>query len=311
MQKKLENYRFFAEAAKKAGFDEDERKLAAMEPELLLEGTSEELRERLSPEALVSFFDALRGEKDADHRHILEISNFLYNFRPDQRGRDAGDEKSVLNEKENRLVSLACHLTEDAFYDGKLENLTNEQTAALAFMLNVTTKLCPENPNAQEWFDRDRLQEFAAEVGNFETKELLSTFAADGQSTAKKQGKYKKAFQASKKAVLERMRNPDIVPYFIKTYLIANSMIKNRRAGENAEEEMQLLDQWCSDASYNIAQKTGEYPSYDLLKGKNYPPIKRRSASVHKGYFILHYMPEKMPFTFWTVKYLQSKREKR
>lgn len=167
-------YRSFSKAAKESGMvDKDERKLAGMEPELLLEDASREVREDVAPEMLVSFLRTLQGQKDADPRHVLEIGNALYRYRSDS-GRNA----VRLNEKEERLVGLACRLVENAFYDGRLDDLNEGQAASVAFVANVTAKLLQQGNNqSQTWYDAGKFDRFRREVEDFKNGQLAEMFA--------------------------------------------------------------------------------------------------------------------------------------
>lgn len=170
MKENFGEYKTFASSAKDVGFDKDERKLVGMEPALVLEGTSEELKKKVTPKALVSFFKFLYGDDKVDPRQILEIGNFLYDYRPDQRGSFLLHE----NEKDSRLLLLGCRMLENAFYEGKLTALPKERAAALAFTSNVFAKIF-ENPlsNSMVGFSDEKLIKFIAEVKEYEQKTLF------------------------------------------------------------------------------------------------------------------------------------------
>lgn len=173
------DYRDFASAAKEAGFDKDERKLAAMDPELLFEGTSESLRAQLNPEMLESFFKALREDETADSKKLLDIGNFLYQYRLDKE-QASESVPEPLNERDCRLVNLACVLTENAFYNGKLNNLDDERAAALAFITNVLAKILEQSPDNDKLagFSEGKLAQFITEVHNYEQESLFGKTAA-------------------------------------------------------------------------------------------------------------------------------------
>ncbi len=178
-ERNIGEYKAFSKAAKDVGFDKDERKLGAMDPGILLEGTSEELKRQVAPEMLTSFLKSLRGDSHADPRHMLEAGNFLYSCRSDQRD---PRNRIILNDKENRLVGLACHLVENALYEGKLEDLTQEQAAALAFTANVSAKLIEQGSMRSEgWYDTKKFKKFVSEVREFKKEQLSAMFHTGDQ----------------------------------------------------------------------------------------------------------------------------------
>ncbi|MDD5750707.1 MAG: hypothetical protein PHU56_03645 [Candidatus Pacebacteria bacterium] len=193
------NYRDFSSAAKEAGFnDVDERKLAALDPDLLLEGTSETLRKRLTGEMLVNFFKLLQQDTSADDKQILAIGNLLYGFRSGKEhilreARSLDD----LTEKELRLLGLACGLIENAFYKGNLLNLPDKQAAALAFTINVLAKIFEEYPanERRKGFNEEKLSEFIERVGVYR-KEMLAP-------------KDEKTLENEKKAILRRIEEAE------------------------------------------------------------------------------------------------------
>lgn len=169
-------YRNFASAAKEAGFNKTERKLIGSDSDSLLEGVSEKFRDSLTVDMFVSFFSALQKDDLADAKQVLAIGNFLYEFRPDQR-KYVVEKKhplDALTEKELRLVSLACKLVENAFYQGKLLNLPSEQAASLAFTVNVLAKILEDNSANEKLnsFSQKKLCEFIEGVAHYEQQKL-------------------------------------------------------------------------------------------------------------------------------------------
>lgn len=173
----------FIKAAKEVGLDKDERKLAAMDPALLLEGLSDEIRNNLKPEILTEFFTGLQG-KEVDHKRILEIGNLLYRYRDDVKAAERQDPDS-LNEKDRQLLSLAYKLLEGALYSAKLYGLEKEQAAALAFTVNVIAKLAEQGQfKESDTFDVKKFEGLVESVHNFE-QESLFPGENKGQSTGR------------------------------------------------------------------------------------------------------------------------------
>jgi hypothetical protein len=162
----------FIKAAKEVGLDKDERKLVAMDPALLLEGLSDEIRNNVKPETLIEFFSALQGE-EVDHKRILEIGNLLYRYRNDVRTPEKQDPDS-LNEKDRQLLSLTYKLLEGALYSAKLYGLKKEQAAALAFTVNVIAKLAEQRQFKDlADFESEKLERLVASVHNYEQESLF------------------------------------------------------------------------------------------------------------------------------------------
>lgn len=139
-------YRIFASAASRVGFERDERKLIGEDPNLILgvilESVDRVFKDKLSPEKLISFFDIVRGKSGVNARNVLDVGNFLYDYRADL---DGGKTIHTLNETSIKFVNLACVLLEDAFYSGRLFKLKGEDAASLAFIVNVLAKILKEN----------------------------------------------------------------------------------------------------------------------------------------------------------------------
>ncbi len=170
MPKKTEQYRSFSSAAKEIGIDKDERKLIALEPGLLLEGTSEELREHVTTESLMAFFSALHGELSQE-KMLLEIGNFLYSYRNDR----SKEGVETLNERDRQLFHLACTLLENGFYENRLVGLNPEQAAVLAFITNVLAKTVRGSKTEEpERFSREKVEYFVESVGIYEKEQLFS-----------------------------------------------------------------------------------------------------------------------------------------
>ncbi len=203
MGEQFSDYKAFASAAKEVGFDKVERKLAAMDPEFIVEGTSEELRRQVSPEMLVSFFQTLRENPETKTSHLLKIGNFLYQHRSDRRGDEV---VGSLNEKDIRLIDLGSALLEDAFYDGKLEKLDNERAALIAFTSNVFAKL-QEQPVGQslKGFDKERMKTFVGEVVAFEVKNIFPDALAEDPRPPREQQVLK--YKADAEAALARAKS--------------------------------------------------------------------------------------------------------
>ncbi len=139
-------YRVFASAASRVGFERDERKLVGEDPQLILgiilESADQAFKDKLSPEKLISFFDIVQGKSGVNARDVLDVGNFLYEYRTDL---DGGKTIHTLNDTSIKLINLACVLLEDAFYSGRLFELMGEDAAALAFTVNVIAKILKEN----------------------------------------------------------------------------------------------------------------------------------------------------------------------
>lgn len=179
--KQNEQYRHFAKAAKQEGLDSDVRKLAALDSNYLLEGTSEGLRSEVSATALTSFFRTLEGDSTANDKDVLAIGNFLYAHRADK-----GEGRS-LEESDKKIMNLGCALVENSFYNGTLLGLSQEQGAATAFTVNVLAKIF-ENPATAEGlngFNTSKLSAFVEAVHAFEQRSLFPDVnAGEGGQTA-------------------------------------------------------------------------------------------------------------------------------
>ncbi len=197
---KAKEYREFATAAKEIGYDTDERMLAAIDPSLLLEGTSDELKRYLTPEMLISFFKSLTEADSDTNRDVLEIAKFLYDYRADVASRKR--EVAPMNEKDCRLVNLGCRLIENAFYAGKLYNLEPEQGAVTAFITNVLAKIIEQKAGDKRFngFSATKLEQFVEKVRKYEEKELFP----DAQDEVK-ESKYEQAIQKVSKEIADQL----------------------------------------------------------------------------------------------------------
>src|SRR3989344_4875061 len=170
MTKKTEQYRSFSSAAKEVGIDKDERKLIALEPSLLLEGTSEELRKNISLESVMAFFSALQGEPTQE-KLLLEIGNFLYSYRNDR----SKEGTETLNKRDQQLIHLACTLLENGFYENRLTGLNPDQAAVLAFTTNVLAKMGRSSKNEEpERFSGEKMEHFIKSIKAYEQNQLFS-----------------------------------------------------------------------------------------------------------------------------------------
>ncbi len=171
-------YRSFASAAKEAGFDKDERKLSGLEPSLVLEGASDSLKTKITPEVIGSFFRTLEGEEKVPSRDILEIGNYLYTFRG--HAEDAARLES-LSEKDVQLINLGCTLLENAFYKGKLLTLEGAEAAPLAFSVNVLAKIFerPQATTILKGFSAEKFDSFISKVHDYEQKTLFPDAKVD------------------------------------------------------------------------------------------------------------------------------------
>ncbi len=165
----LDDFRNFRQASKEVGYDDDERKLIAVEPSLVLEEASDSLREKVTPEIISSFFEAIMGKKDIDDNNLVALGRFLYNFRPDIKAPNMFEEKDV------RLINLGCVLLENSFYSGQIFNLDKKATAAMAFVVNVLAKIFERDdlPSGLIGFKKEKLEDFVTSVRQFEEKELF------------------------------------------------------------------------------------------------------------------------------------------
>ncbi|MFA6190530.1 MAG: hypothetical protein WC711_03455 [Candidatus Staskawiczbacteria bacterium] len=181
------DYKAFARAAKEVGIDKNERKAMARNPDKILEGASETVKDYVTPESIEMFFSALQrknvGGKEnlerrginARNRAVLGIGNFLYNLRPDAKFNSVDIDD--LNENDLRLIALSCNLVENAFYDGKLSaNFAEGEAAPIAFVTNVLAKILEGGDAGQKFkgFDKAKAHSFIAKVKKFEESVLFS-----------------------------------------------------------------------------------------------------------------------------------------
>jgi hypothetical protein len=111
---------------------------------------------------------------------LLEIANFLYNYRPDKITDTA--EKKALHEKDRELIDLACVLLENSFYEGSLLELPQEQAAVVAFMVNVLAKIFEQSKDAQlRGFSKEKLADFISGVHDYEQEVIFHDKAKKGQ----------------------------------------------------------------------------------------------------------------------------------
>lgn len=165
----LDDYRKFRKAAKETGFDEDERKMIAADPSFALDEASEFSRDKLSPEILVSFFRVITKGQDVNNQHLIDLGNFLYNFRPEI------EQPRALEAKDVRLINLGCALLENSFYSGQLLDLSRESSAALAFISNVLAKVFEGDnlPEGLVGFREEKLADFISQVRAYEESSLF------------------------------------------------------------------------------------------------------------------------------------------
>ena len=168
-------YRIFASAASRVGFERDERKLIGEDPQLILgvilESADQAFKDKLSPEKLISFFDIVQGKTGVNARNVLDVGNFLYEYRT-----NLGGDKSIhtLNETSIKFINLACVLLEDAFYSGRLFELKGEDAAALAFTVNVIAKILKENSgDGLMGFSKTSLEKLIQSVSEEEKSRLF------------------------------------------------------------------------------------------------------------------------------------------
>lgn len=197
MSEKFSEYRQFAESAKESGFDEDERRLIATDPTLLLEATSKDINTKITPKMLQSFFGALQADKKINPRNLIDIGNVLYKYRFDDRAQinlksGLSYEEKILNESDKKLIDLGCRLIENSFYAGNLINTDNEgseeshKASALTFIINNLTKIIGDkNNNDLKGFDKEKFTNFINQVSEFEDEGFIKDLAGKDKTADK------------------------------------------------------------------------------------------------------------------------------
>jgi len=186
-------YKMFSRAAQDAGIDDkDERKLIAMEPNMLLDEASPEFKKQIGPKTLQGFFEFLNDGQPNDGKEAIRLGNVLYQYRSDERAEKnfaAQSERQprVLNEQDQKIINLGCHLIEDAFYSGKLDRLDSKSSAAAAFVFNNLAKIFQSQKNL-EGFDREKFDTFMEKVAQFENNKLFEKYINPEATDKKKSG---------------------------------------------------------------------------------------------------------------------------
>lgn len=297
-------YKSFSRAAQEVGLDKDERKLAAMDPSILLEGLSDEIKESLKPEMLVAFFNTLQGQ-EANQRLILDLGNLLYRYRNDVATSERKDILS-LNEKDWQLLSLAYRLLEGAFYSAKMYDLKKEQAAALAFTVNVMAKIL-EQTSAENLagVDAERLEEFVGSVHEYEQQTLFPAPEGEAGALSRQEaiaqlgkkiesqmkeldefdrsinwGQYFNELANTLRLALNTIENEDVFGhrYLTVRYLIDDTWNEIPEALAFCREEKMRLEQRVKQGLYEPAQSTLRYsiagygligPTKEYSNGRN------------------------------------------
>ena len=174
-------YKIFNRAAQEAGIDDnDERKLIAMEPNMLLEEASPEFKRQIAPKTLQGFFEFLNKGQSGDGKEAVRLGNVLYQYRSDERAEKnftVQDERHprVLNEQDQKIINLGCHLIEDSFYSGKLNGLDSKSSAAAAFVFNNLAKIF-QSQKELSGFNKEKFNSFIGEVSQFENDKLFEKY---------------------------------------------------------------------------------------------------------------------------------------
>ncbi|QQG52319.1 MAG: hypothetical protein HY931_03195 [Candidatus Falkowbacteria bacterium] len=175
-------YKMFSQAAQDAGIDDkDERKLIAMEPNMLLEEASPEFKKQIGPKTLQKFFEFLNNGQPDDGKEAVRLGNVLYQYRSDERAEKNfadQDERQprVLNEQDQKIINLGCHLMENSFYNGQLGHLDDKSAAAAAFVFNNLAKIFQSQKNLAG-FDKEKFTGLVNNVAKFETEKLFGEYA--------------------------------------------------------------------------------------------------------------------------------------
>lgn len=175
-------YKIFSRAAKDVGInDKDERKLIAMDSNMLLEESSPEFKKQIGPKTLQGFFNFLNDGQSDDSKDAVRLGNLLYQYRSDERAEKnfaARDEREprVLNDQDRRIINLGCRLIEDSFYNNKLVYLDGKSSAAAAFIFNNLAKVLQSQENLSG-FNKEKFTDFIEKVSQFETESLFEKYA--------------------------------------------------------------------------------------------------------------------------------------
>ncbi len=189
----LSEYKMFSRAAQDVGIkDKDERKLIAMDPNMLLDEASPEFKKQIGPKTLQGFFEFLNNNKPDNDKETVRLGNILYQYRSDERAEKnfaAQNERQprALNEQDQKIINLGCRLIEDSFYSGKLSHLNDKSSAAAAFVFNNLAKIFQSQKNL-EGFDKEKFDTFIKEVSQFENDKLFEKYTDPEAVDKKKNG---------------------------------------------------------------------------------------------------------------------------
>lgn len=331
-------YRRFAEAAQEVATDKNRRKRSGFanpeyvekvgrSPDILRKTGSKEFQDQVSPEALVSFLEALGGSKNADARHVLNIGNFLHDHRTELEKKDKPPNQP-LSPEDRRLMDLACVLIEDSFYRGDFLKLSREQSASLAFTVNVVAKIFqqPKSCAGLKGFDTEKLHQFIDAVHNFEHQSLFPSAIASAFLEQRNNLKEKSFHSVSSSVAMSAQKNSDpgraddlfasgerraiqstqgqyVLPYIFKYVLAVRDRIEFCTREENSAQIEEGLVTGFLPSDWKKTEKEGLIEHFMLPQDEE---ISANPRSPLKKYAALHLISMDIPFIVWVLRYFRS-----
>lgn len=145
MSERFSQLRMVAEAAKDAGYSQEERRRLIEHPqELVSDQVSPKFAEKISPTLIDAILLKLHGRQGPDSP-LIDLGNTLYDFE-----KRLSADSDTLTQEETKFLGVAAQLFQRALYDGSLSELHGANGAATAFLVNRLTKLEQMKPRGNE-----------------------------------------------------------------------------------------------------------------------------------------------------------------
>ena len=293
-------YRAFKKAAELSGMSKSDRVETAKKFQTALQEGPEKIKERLTPQALESFFVQLAGVSNSNPGAMRQVGHVLYEF-----GFHAGGKKvREIPESNYKFVELACKFIEAVFYQGKIFHMTDDEAAPLAYVVNSITKIFGNALRASkiEAFNKERFDQLIVEVEQYRNNRLASHGA-----TLPKAPKRLDFFREYTRDINlphwgAEAAKPRIV-YFIKSCLIAESMLRQNFDEQQINEEKNAALQFVESATQVARKESKITRTTDLSHEFKSPSASRNASSASR----LHYSIDSLSSALWTVLYLRSK----
>lgn len=289
-------YRAFKKAADQAGIPKNERVEIARKFQAVLQEEPEKIKKRLTDQTLTTFFEELSGTSVANPNQMRNVGNVLYEFGHHYYG--SGRKQRDIPESNYEFIELACKFIEAAFYQGKLLYMGDDEAAPLAYVVNTSTKIFDNALQASkvDTFKKEKFDQLIIEVEQYRSSKLASQ-----RMNAPKRldffREYKKNIDLPHWGAAAA--KPRIV-YFIKSCLIAESMLRQNFTEQQINEEDNAVLQFVESATQRAQKESKVSRTSDLSHEFN--------DSGNRGNPTrLHYSNDSLSSALWTVLYLRSK----